>query len=48
MTQPSSTPTPLQDRRFKQMAPGEKLIFVGKALVFLVSGGFIYPTLWVD
>ena len=38
----------LSDRRFSDMTPGEKLRFIGKALVFLISGGFIYPTLWVD
>ena len=38
----------LSDRRFSDMTPGEKLRFIGKAIVFLASGGFIYPTLWVD
>ncbi len=40
--------TALGDRRFSDMTPGEKLRFIGKAFVFLISGGFIYPTLWVD
>jgi hypothetical protein len=26
----------------------EKLRFIGKALVFFVSGGFVFPTLWID
>ena len=38
----------LADRRFADMTPGEKLRFIGKAVVFVISGGFIYPTLWVD
>jgi hypothetical protein len=38
----------LQDRRFKQMSGHEKLVFAGKALLFLVSGGFVFPTLWTD
>jgi hypothetical protein len=38
----------LNDRRFKQMSVREKLAFIGKALVFFISGGFIFPTLWVD
>ncbi|MGZ5125401.1 MAG: hypothetical protein ACXWCP_16560 [Burkholderiales bacterium] len=38
----------LNDRRFKQMRVSEKLAFIGKALVFFISGGFIFPTLWVD
>jgi hypothetical protein len=38
----------LSDKRLSDMTPGEKLRFIGKVVVFLVSGGFIYPTLWVD
>jgi hypothetical protein len=30
------------------MSFSEKLVFMGKALVFFLSGGFIFPTLWVD
>jgi hypothetical protein len=43
----SQTPQ-LDDRRFKDMGLREKLVFIGKAFVFFVSGGFIFPTLWVD
>ena len=35
-------------RPFKDLSLAGKLVFVGKALIFLVSGGFIFPTLWVD
>lgn len=38
----------LNDRRFVDMTSRERLVFIGKAFVFLVSGGFIYPTIWVD
>ena len=38
----------LNDRRFVDMTAHERLVFIGKALVFIVSGGFIYPTIWVD
>ena len=38
----------LNDKPFSAMTPGEKLNFLGKALVFFVSGGFIFPTLWTD
>ena len=48
MTEPSSAPATLNDRRFTEMDSSEKLVFVGKAVVFFASGGFIYPTLWVD
>ena len=36
------------DRRFKDMSVKEKLVFIGKAAVFFVSGGFIFPTIWID
>lgn len=39
---------PLNDKPLSAMTPGEKAGFLGKALVFFVSGGFIYPTIWVD
>lgn len=38
----------LNDKPFSAMTSGEKLSFIGKALVFFVSGGFIYPTIWTD
>jgi len=36
------------EKGFADMAFSEKLKFIGKALVFFVSGGFVFPTLWVD
>ena len=38
----------LNDRRMKDMSFREKLIYLGKVIVFLISGGFIFPTIWVD
>jgi hypothetical protein len=38
----------LNDRRFVDMTFNERLAFLGKALVFFISGGFIFPTIWVD
>jgi hypothetical protein len=35
-------------RRYSELTGGEKFRFVCKALVFFVSGGFVYPTLWAD
>ena len=46
-TQPDQDP-PLNDKPFTAMTSGEKLRFACKALVFFVSGGFIFPTLWID
>jgi hypothetical protein len=36
------------ERLYRDMSPHEKLVFLGKAAVFFMSGGFIYPTLWID
>ena len=38
----------LNDRRFVDMTSHERVVFLAKALVFFVSGGFIFPTIWVD
>ena len=39
---------PLNDKPFSAMSAGERASFLLKALVFFVSGGFIFPTLWID
>ena len=44
---PQSAST-LGDRRFADMTSRERLVFIGKAFLFLISGGFIFPTIWVD
>jgi len=36
------------ERLFKEMNRREKFKFLGKALVFFASGGFVFPTIWVD
>jgi hypothetical protein len=41
-------PDGLNDRRFVDMNSKEKLAFIGKAMVFFLTGGFVYPTMWVD
>lgn len=33
---------------YKDMSGAQKAVFLAKAFVFMVSGGFVYPTLWVD
>ena len=35
-------------KRFIELTFSEKLRFAGKALVFFASGGFVFPTIWVD
>ena len=37
-----------EERLFRDMSTREKIAFIGKAAVFFVSGGFIYPTIWID
>ena len=41
-------PHPLNDKPYAAMTRSEKLCFLGKACIFFLSGGFIYPTLWID
>jgi hypothetical protein len=41
-------PKPLNDKPFTAMTPSEKMTFIWKAAIFFVSGGFIYPTIWID
>ena len=38
----------LNDKPFSAMTAGERVRFLGKVFVFLVSGGFIYPSVWVE
>ena len=36
------------EKTFTQMTSGEKATFLGKALIFFASGGFVFPTIWID
>jgi len=33
---------------YRDMSGHQKLVFLGKAAVFFISGGFIFPTVWID
>ena len=35
-------------KSFRQLTWREKLLFIGKAAVFVVSGGFVFATMWTD
>jgi hypothetical protein len=35
-------------KRFRDMASQEKLRFIGKSVLFVLTMGFVFPTLWVD
>ncbi len=45
---PMAKKIPQPEKRFTEMHSGEKVRFLGKALVFFVSGGFVFPTMWID
>lgn len=36
------------EKSYRAMTGREKLAFIGKACVFFISGGFVFPTLWID
>lgn len=44
----STTPGVVKERLYKDMSGAQKVAFLAKAFVFFISGGFVYPTLWVD
>ena len=46
--QTETAPTSLTGRCFADMLFSEKLVFIGKALVMMCTGGFMYPNIWVD
>ena len=46
MSDPESRP--LNDKPFSAMTSSEKMTFIWKAAIFFISGGFIFPTIWID
>lgn len=36
------------DTRWSELTWPQRMRFMGKALVFFASGGFIFPTIWID
>jgi len=40
--------TPVPELAYRDMSRSQKIAFIGKAFIFFVSGGFIYPTIWID
>ena len=43
-----NTSVPSTAKKFKDMSVGEKLVFIGKSFIFLISSGFAYPRIWSD
>ena len=35
-------------KKYKTMSFGEKLVFIGKSIVFVLTSGFAFPTIWTD
>jgi hypothetical protein len=35
-------------KKFKDMSFGEKLVFIGKSFIFIISSGFAFPRIWTD
>lgn len=35
-------------KRFSQMSAGEKLTHIGKVIVFFITAGFAFPTIFTD
>ena len=46
MSERKKTATP--EKFFRDMTRKEKISFIGKAAVFFMTGGFVYPTMWTD
>ena len=45
----NTSPKPAEAQgNFRDMSSGEKLRFVAKSLLFVLTMGFVFPTLWVD
>lgn len=37
-----------QDRTFNQLSSREKMSFVGKVCIFVITFGFAFPTIFMD
>ena len=46
--QGSAAPTSLTGKPFADMTGSEKITFLGKALIMIVTGGFAFPNIFVE
>mgnify|MGYP003333836039 FL=1 len=46
--QGSAAPEKLTGKSFGEMSGSEKLTFIGKAFVMLLTGGFVFPNIFVE
>ncbi len=47
-TPQESAPVCLTGKAFSDMTGNEKLVFIGKAIVMLCTGGFAFPNVFVE
>ena len=47
-TPKANEPATVASERFRNMSPLRKLTYIGKALLFVLSLGFIYPNTFSD
>lgn len=47
-TSPQKARAPVPAIPFRDMSLKQKLAFIGKVSVFLISGGFAYPNIFTD
>jgi hypothetical protein len=43
-----NTSVPSTGTKFKDMSAGQKLVFIGKSFIFIITSGFAFPTIWSD
>ena len=46
--QGSAAPASLTGKSFSKMDGSEKLRFLGKAVIMLITGGFVFPNIFVE
>ena len=46
--QGSAAPASLTGRSFADMSAGEKLTWLGKCVIMLITGGFAFPNIFVE
>jgi hypothetical protein len=45
---PTNVSVPPSGKKFKDMTGGEKLAFIGKSIIFVLTSGFAFPRIWSD
>lgn len=37
-----------EGKKFKDMSGGERVVFLVKSIIFILTSGFAFPTIWSD